>query len=342
MKWHDVASSEKYLNADADTQTQIQEKFYSQYVEPEAVKRGLDSASVRNGFFAKVSGVPQINSASDVEGGESILKSKDDFLASVSSPDQLLEWRSKGKIGVVEAYQKMNKWEMLPYLNAKATWDSVSVLRDINRHQNGEQLTEEEKTRVSDFVSDMLEIEARGYSVPGGIAQGVLQLPAFAVEFATSGGLTKGVKFGLGKAAKQGIKGAISKAVNVSAKLATTGAARTALMPHRVAKTYADNMISDSISLTDKGEAVFKNADTKPATAAMKAFGDVWVEMVSEETGGVLLNPLFGKVRRGLGKAVPEKLKTGFANLVKETTDLPIAQAVKKGGFDGVVVRDKV
>lgn len=334
MQWQDVSSSEKFLNANQETQQKIKQAFFDRYVMPKAKTNGLDVEDVQSSFFLKVDGRPEIKQTPE---GDALASQNDEFLSKVATPEKLLEWRGKGAIGAGEAFTKLNKWEMLPYLNAKATWESVSVLRDINRHQDGEVLTGQEKTRVSEYVEDMLEIQARGYSVGGGIMTGVLQMPAFAVEFMTAGGLTSGIKFGAKKAAQTGIKGAVTRAATGAAQLATQAAKRTALSPHRVVDQYAQTKINDQIALTDKGVKIYENADSSPAKTALKAFGDVWVEMLSEQTGDVLLAPMFSKVKRAVGRTLPDKLVKQLNKAVEETTNLPVATAVKKMGFDGVL-----
>jgi hypothetical protein len=339
MNWEEIATNERFLNASPELQQNVKQDFFNNYVRKGAEEKGLDVAEVESRFMSRATFAPKVQTADTVDGGLEEVSAHDQFLADMIDPDTLLDWKSKGKIGAVEAFSRMNKWEMLPYLNSVAAVDSVKILDKLNRANAGEDLTDQEKDDVREYVLDMMELETRGYDNWGKMAVGLSQMPAFAVEFMTSGGLVSAGKKALFKGSKQAVKTATKnlaqRAAIGSANLAATGAARTVFMPHRAVKGYADQRINDGLVITDKGQVLLQENAEKPATTMMRAIGDLVIENVSEQTGQVLLAPLFGNIRRGVASTLPKKLVDGLDKLSKATTNTGFAKAIEKTGYDG-------
>ena len=80
---------------------------------------------------------------------EQYIQNHQNFLANLVDKETQDEWRAKGEIGIGEAYSKLNKWEMLPFLNGKEAIDNLQILNLVNRHTDGETLTDEEKNKIS-------------------------------------------------------------------------------------------------------------------------------------------------------------------------------------------------
>ena len=362
MAWNDIAKTEKYQGLTPEDQASAKTKYWNNVAAPKVQAAGKDVNSFKDAFFGKID-QPEVKSGSipnyqpkqvsDVSGGSEVQDNNLAWLKQAADQPTIDKYQAKGSIGMVEAYQKLNKWKMLPFLSGKATYDDIQVFRTMQKAQNGEEITEEQNTELQDFVNDMIEVESRGYSFGGGVTNAVLQMPAFAVEFVATGGAVtagrKAVSVGVGKLVEKGTEKAIKKNLRqriVSGSIEKVGMAtgRTALMPHRIADSLYQRKINDSISITDKGEVWFKESDAKPAVTVMKAIGDVFIENLSEDLGGALITPGLNKIGAGIRRVgkpvkrvVPEALRQGFSELVQKTTNSTVREGFEKLGYNGLL-----
>lgn len=352
MAWKDVAATEKYQSLTPEDQSAAKQKYWDTVAAPKVQAAGKDVDTFKQAFFNETSdfGKPvTIKSSSEIPGGDQISASQTAWLQSAATPEKIAEYEAQGTIGMGEAFSKLNKWKMIPFLSGKATYDTIQVFNSMQKVQKGETITDEENAELQEFVEDMIEVEARGYSIGGGIVNAALQMPAFAVEFmATGGALTAGRKAltkGASELVEKGVKKSIGQRI-AAGTVEKVGMAtgRTVLMPHRVADSYYGRKINDSIEFTDKGEIMFKEATEKPAITAMKAFGDVLIENLSEDLGGVLITPVLNKVGAGVSRVsrpvkrlLPETLRQGFAELTKQTTNLGVKESIEKLGYNGLL-----
>ena len=106
---------------------------------------------------------------------------------------------------------------------------------------------------LKQIVKDYEEEAARPQSIPASIFDGVTALPAYMIEFGVGGSAAESL--GL---ATTGVKGIVA-----------ASGVRTALQPSRVASSLIDQKI--------KGE--------EGATALLKAYGDVYIENITEAAG---------------------------------------------------------
>lgn len=359
MSWNEVTQTEKYQNLSPEEQSNAKQKYWDTVAAPKVQAAGKNVDQFRDAFFnTQDTGNSGLTSAdpsykpkpvAEVDGGAQIQDNNLEWLKQAASQETIDKYQAKGSIGMVEAYQKLNKWEMLPFLSAKATVDTVGIFNTMQKAQRGEEISEQDNEDLQEFVNDMIEVEARGYSWAGGVTNAVLQMPAFAVEFMATGGVvtagrkavSKGVKEGVEQVAKKSIKKRIAQGTVEKVGMAT---GRTALMPHRVADSYYNRRINDSIAITDKGEVLFKEATEKPAIATMKAIGDVFIENLSEDLGGALITPGLNKLGAGIRRVgtpvkrvVPEALRQGFSELVQKTTNSSVREAFEKLGYNGLL-----
>ena len=141
----------------------------------------------------------------------------------------------------------------------------------------------------------------RERNIKATIFDGVTMLPAYMIEFATGGAAAKA----LGLPVK-GIKGAFA-----------ASSVRTLIQPHRVASAFIDQKA--------KGEA--------PATAVFKAYGDVYIENLSEAAGEGFM-PLVKKMPFG------SKL-IGAMTRIGKKLHIPESEVIKRistaGGWNGLV-----
>lgn len=352
MAWKDVAATEKYQSLTPEDQSAAKQKYWDTVAAPKVQATGKDVDTFKQAFFNETSdfGKPvTIKSSSEIPGGDQISASQTAWLQSAATPEKIAEYEAQGTIGMGEAFSKLNKWKMIPFLSGKATYDTVQVFNSMQKVQKGETITDEENAELQEFVEDMIEVEARGYSIGGGIVNAALQMPAFAVEFMATGGIASFTRKALTKGATELVEKGVEKSIG---QRIATGAvekigmatARTVMMPHRIQDSRYQRKINDTIALTDKGELIFKESSEKPAITAMKAFGDVLIENLSEDLGGVLITPVLNKAGAGLSRVsrpakrlLPETLRQGFAELTKQTTNLGVKESIEKLGYNGLL-----
>ena len=236
-----------------------------------------------------------------------------------SNPQLEQEWDSKGAIGVVETWNRFDKWGLLPYIGTgKDIVELGGLYNSIKKAKDGDSLTAEENKELHEFAMDMAEVDYRGSTIAGKTVGVMLAMPAFVGEF-----LTTGYAIGAGKGAvKLGVKAGVKK-------MAREGVQRTILNPQSAYKGFIDRRINDSISVTDVGEIFFKEGQEKPATSLIKAIGDSWVEQTSEVAGGYLF--------KSLGRKLPKGVQNGFKKIVESKFGMPFNKAVSKVGFDGIL-----
>jgi hypothetical protein len=207
---------------------------------------------------------------------------------------------------------------------------------------------------VAEWVSELEERQARGLSVGGKIAEGLLELPAFMTEFLLTAGVYEG--------ASQGTKVAIAKvlkrsgekvskelaekiAKNTGIKIATklTGAvvgtaARTIAEFTRVAKSSLERLMPN-VQITEKGEVVLQESGETPLSALVKGFGDVYIENITEISGSTITKAGSAILKRipVLGK-IDDALKTLWLGKNPNKTAVDFIKEVgTKVGYNGFI-----
>lgn len=167
--------------------------------------------------------------------------------------------------------------------------------------KTGRERTEKVRKRSQEKIEKYAEMIRRGQTIPATIFDGVTMLPAYMIEFYYGGQLAKAIGLPI-----KGIKGAFAAST-----------VRTAIQPHRVASSIIDQQT--------KGES--------SATALFKAYGDVYIENISEAAGEGFV-PLIKKLPLG-SKLVGALTRIGKKlNIPKSKVIERIAQ---KGGWNGLV-----
>jgi len=231
---------------------------------------------------------------------------------------------SVGRMGkLVESVKRIQQNPLPPKLGGRSTFDEeTGEPTDISQHL-GESPTElasrqaewmRDRYVIAEWVAELNERQERGIGIGGQIAEGILELPAFMIEFLTTAGIYSG--------AKQGTKVAITKILkrsgekiskelgekilkNTGIKIATKAvgvavgtAARTVTQFTRVAKSSVERAMP-GIQVTEKGEVVINESQETPFSAIAKGFGDVFIENLSEISGpaiGKLAGKVVGKI----------------------------------------------
>jgi len=274
-------------------------------------------------------------------------KNKQDFINNNIPKEKIKEWENKGAIGWTESFKKLDKWKTVPFGSTVSAVKDVNVLRTVNKIKNNEEVSEEERQTVDDYISDMAELQTRGMTFGGKIATYGSQMPAFALEFMALGGLGKIGKTAATKATgavlekailSEGITGTLARTTQTASGLIASGAARSLGMPNRYVEGYAERRINDGLAVTDKGQVVLTDSTEKPLTSFMKAYSDVFIENVSEEAGVVFLGKA---VDLGITKAasfLPTGVRTAlFEAYRKIKPDASVREMFSKAGFQGVI-----
>lgn len=268
-------------------------------------------------------------------------KENEKWILDFAGQDWVEDKKRKGAIEYKEAWEKLNKWEMVPYLNAKTLIDDLAVYKSMKKIQNNEKLSTTEYNNLQDFLTDMAEIQIRGYTLGGQLVNAGAQGLSFIGEFATSLGvssfLKKGAQETVELGVKKGIKSAVKKGIKKVASIGVKGLAMTATMPHRVADSYLQRKISDGISITDKGEAIFTESTEKPATTLLKSIGDVWIENSSEFAGEAIIKPIYTGIGKSARVFMPKAIREGIDAISRQVLKLPFTKAVSKFGYDGII-----
>ena len=271
------------------------------------------------------------------------------------------------KLGFMDGIEeiKNNPSQLVPFLSgAAAMKDIAEVAVGVYALERGE-ATEEQLQLLKKFVDKASQDTTFWYNVVGVVAM----LPAFAGELVATSGVYSAVTKGStriaremiqnllkGKAgkllteelAKRTAKGGISKAGATAAKktgeIALKSAAHTigatAQTPlagaFRIGTKTIEHMMPEfQLSESEKGEIsgiiTEKGDDLLPAVA--KAFGDQWVETVSEHSGGLFLT-----VGSGIRNSI---IKTGIVSSFKKKNPGAKAAAfrdlLRRAGWNGII-----
>jgi hypothetical protein len=239
----------------------------------------------------------------------------------------------KGKpIGFWEA-AKQDIFTKIPFSTA-GIFDLLGVWTSSKRLQKNEyaergfaNLQKYDIKIVESYLEKMAERERRGYTGFGKFGAMASAVPAWMIEFALTGGLKK-----IGStAAKSYLKDKVqSKIATGLASWAAGAAVRTTLgMPHRVVESaLRRRLMSDSENW---------------ATSISLGWGDVFIEALSEEAGGVIMKGA-GAVTGGLvsklpfGKKFLGALQASWMSLSPDNTAANfIKKLFAKGGYNGIV-----
>lgn len=292
------------------------------------------------------------------------------WVKNIVSPERIAEWEKQGSMSLLEVWNRKEKNELVPFMGTVLQANKNIRIRNISdAMRKGLYISPEDKAFYEQFVLDMAEIQTRGYTFGGKAVNAGLETLPFMVEFG-AGLLTTGGASSLGaSAAKLGVKGAIKKAASealesASKKIAEEGVVKTlgkgigkvaydttlnprtyafslTRMPQQVMARYGDIMLSDSLAISEEGQAILLEAKEKPATAFVKALALTNIEVASEMAGATLLKPTGAALNRFIAPRImsklPEKFATRFKKVAEEVTGMPFVKGVEALGFNGLI-----
>ena len=234
--------------------------------------------------------------------------------------------KAKGKIGHFEQAVRMKKMEKVPVVGLPfLLYEAAAVQRSFTRLQKDE-YGDNDELRVKDMetaekaIKYAGEEQLRGFTWGGQVVEGAAQLPAYMVEFALSKffadpGATTAARFTAKQLLKMGVKKGAQKFAAGATKMATAAAIRTGtVFAPRVATGFYEQEAALNLTPTDKGLQLNEQVQSAPVTSFMKALGDVYIEVFSEEAGKYIFNPAFKKMGSakflaGTGKVIKDMFK---------------------------------
>jgi len=254
---------------------------------------------------------------------------------------------AKGKIGFFEQAIRTSKMEKVPVIGLPAlVYEAAAFKRAHTRLQKNDYKDDKDlKAHDTALVDKALEYageeQLRGLTLGAKIFEGAAQLPAYMVEFAISKffadpGATTAARVTSKQLLKLGVKQGVRKVAAGTAKWGTAAAIRTGtVFAPRVAAQAYRNESALNLTPTDKGFKLNDQVQSKPITSFLKAAGDVYIEVFSEEAGKFIFNPLFkkmgsGKFLAGTGKAITNLYK-------KFHPSDAIGKLFTQSGWDGFV-----
>lgn len=312
------------------------------------VKEGIKAPSItERNMNALHSGVDLDNPVGEdqefVANSQKQVMSDMDVIARTRFTPEQIEGFKNNPIGFFDAFHYLRKQDVLPGGGLKTAYDIYDVYDISKKLENKEPLSPEEQERMNKFIDREVEMNLRGFSIGGGIAYGGSQLPAFATEFALSGGVGKiGQAAAVKGAEKLVTKAVVKKAVGLTANVV----ARTAVMPTLYAPKFAERRLNDFTAITDKGEMILKDSQESPAKSAMLAFGYSSAEVASELSGAAIgkyvLDPVKGvlktPVTAAASKLLPASVKTALYDAYKLINpNAQVSKVFSAAGWNGMI-----
>ena len=262
--------------------------------------------------------------------------------------DRLRMPAGPGPVGFTEAVRQTRWIEMAPFLGTGISaartfrlWNATRRLRG-DRYKSGWEKDADE-TLVLEYLEEMEELSERGETYWAEVWKGASELPAWMGEFLATAGVATAAKGATTKlatkllkiGAEKGARAAIKRGAVKLAGLGVGALARTAALPQRVAGETFRRMLPMSYEFTPQGQLLVGEAQSKPHTAFMKAFGSVWIETFTEETGEFLV---------GGGKRILSRVpgaRPAFQRVAKAMSRFKppaeIAAIFKRAGYHGLL-----
>ena len=229
------------------------------------------------------------------------------------SPEEIQTIKAKGPYTITEGFDAAAASAGGSVVSATAPYGGVAYMKNalkvkelVERQNAGGELSSSETQEVNTFMRNYIEYNLRGVSVGGQVVSGLAQMPAFIFEFLAPTKVIPGL--GVTKAAAQPVvKKTIMEALKqTTAKGVAKGAAKIGartLVTDLPYQKYADLRLNDFMSITDRGEVIFKESTESPLKSALKAYVYSYGEALSEVSGpalGKLISPLTGRMKSAL------------------------------------------
>lgn len=273
------------------------------------------------------------------------------LIGELFTPEELEEVKSQEPVGFLEALKGKGWGHMLPYVGTgQDIGEGLGELSLIDKAKEGDASA---MASVKQMLKDEYTKQIRGTSIGGKIGNIIHYAPSFMGEMAVAaatfgtGAAPKATQLTAQAAVQVGKKAVAKKIVSKIGSGAVKSGAITAGMVHHLPKNYLDRRIAGSVQITDKGEALLQDMEEAPATTAIKALGDIWVEVASEMSGGVItkgISKVAAPVTKAIGKSASPVMNKALSGVPAKVKDA-VFRTVKKFKPDANISRmlsDKV
>lgn len=228
---------------------------------------------------------------------------------------------SDKKIGFAEAFRNTFKsGEWLPFVGgflSKNGFDAKREREIEKKIRNGEALYESDLDFINYRINKRQEENVRGFSVGGQIAESFLpSLVRFGGEIATGQWVL--ARLGMLSELGQGAS-TLQKVMHGLGDMAKTGLVNTVLPTgwNNIYENYQGRMLNNELSVTDKGEIIFRESYESPAKAFLKSLGQTFVMFSSEASG-----QLIGLGLHGVGAAASKYVATPISKYLASNKQL--------------------
>ena len=228
---------------------------------------------------------------------------------------------SDKKIGFAEAFRNTFKsGEWLPFVGgflSKNGFDAKREREIEKKIRNGEALYESDLDFINYRINKRQEENVRGVSVGGHIAESFLpSLVRFGGEIATGQWVL--ARLGMLSELGQGAS-TLQKVMYGLGDMAKTGLVNTVLPTgwNNIYENYQGRMLNNELSVTDKGEIIFRESYESPAKAFLKSLGQTFVMFSSEASG-----QLIGLGLHGVGAAASKYVATPISKYLASNKQL--------------------
>ena len=280
----------------------------------------------------------------------SFLEQNKNMVSNLITAEQFEEFKAKGAIGVFESAKRNVKWGNAPFVGSFVEgYEKGKIANIMDKIKTGEPLSKAEDEDVKEYILDGIEQTVRGHSIGGRIVDGLAQMPAFMIEYATAKGLVGAAAKKAGttvvgkkvaeKAATIAASGKVGAAAVKTSQVVGSAAGRALFMPQTVYNNYNDIRLNSAYSLSENGQILFNENQDKPATMVLKAFGLTTITALSEESGEAIT----GLVKKGVSpiyNRLPAKVRNGIVKLARQTEkykNTPISKMFSAGGYSNVL-----
>ena len=179
------------------------------------------------------------------------LEQNKNMVSNLITAEQFEEFKAKGAIGIYESAKRNVKWGNAPFVGSFVEgYEKGRIFNIMKKIKNGETLSKDEDESVKEYILDGIEQTVRGHSIGGRIIDGLAQMPAFMIEYATAKGLVgvaakKAGTTVAGKkiaetATKVAASGKVGAAAVKTSQVVGSAAGRALFMPGQVYNNYND------------------------------------------------------------------------------------------------------
>lgn len=228
---------------------------------------------------------------------------------------QIEDWKNN-PISLSTFAGQLSNNQIRPFGGVTEGINDVALAHIAGKVKNGEELNPGETKLLNNYIDTNAEQAVRGFTWGGKVAFVGAQIPAWAMEWALTGGAASEIKATVGSA----VMGAVDNAV--ASKVLATGAevaTRTALMPGQYTAKYGERQLNSAMAVTDKGQMVYQQAQESPAVSALLAFGHTAADVAGQMAAGPIESKVVAPAGRLLStpiqaaaKALPMPVKSAL------------------------------